>query len=412
MSLLSAAWRRSSASSSSAWFDRRIAPVLRRIGDAPALVAVRESLPWSLAGLIAGLVVFMAAVPVQQAGLAGLLKRFTQAELPAFGVMAAALAVVLAYRLALHLRISRGLAVAGTSAAFLLALPRPFSFSAPVAYLHRVGESGLLLAILVAMAVAVACAGARAFIARGVWADAIGTAAVVVLAMALFAGHVSLGNELIAAMHPLGRLGDTYTALAIITIAETLLWLVGVHGPAMLAAVITPIYVTLQMQNTDAFANHHPLPHIVVVSLFLFVFPGGAGATLPLAVMLAFSKAERLRKVGRVSVVPALFNISEPLMFGLPIVFNPFLAVPFVLVPLVLATITYLAIAHGFVDRPWQYVPAALPSFAATYLATFDARAIVLVLVNIAVATLLYFPFFRAFEHYTLRQAQCDTESQ
>jgi PTS system cellobiose-specific IIC component len=374
-------------------------------------VAVRESLPWSLAGLIAGLIVFMAAVPVGQSGFAGLLKRFTQAELPAFGVMAAALAVVLAYRLALHLRFSRAIAVAGTSAAFLLALPRPFSLNAPVAYLHRVGESGLLLAILVAMAVAVACVGARAFITRSAWADAAGAVAIVLLALALFAQHISLGNELIRAMQPLGRLGDTYTALVIITIAEMLLWLVGVHGPAMLAAVITPIYVTLQMQNTDAFANHRPLPHIVVISLFLFVFPGGAGATLPLAVMLAFSKAERLRKVGRVSVVPALFNISEPLMFGLPVVFNPFLALPFVLVPLALATISYLAIAHGFVDRPWQYVPSALPSFASTYLATFDARAIVLMLINIAVAALLYFPFFRAFEQYTLRQAQCDTDT-
>ena len=411
MSLLSAAWRRSSASSSSAWFDRRLTPVLRRIGDAPALVAVRESLPWSLAGLIAGLVVFMAAVPVHQAGFGGLLKRFTLAELPAFGVMAAALAVVLAYRLALHLRISRVVAVAGASAAFLLSLPRPFLLSDPVAYLHRVGESGLLLAILVAMTLAVACVAARTFIERGILGDAAGAGVVLLLAAALFARHISLGNELIGAMHPLGRLGDTYTALLIITIAEMLLWLVGVHGPAMLAAVITPIYVTLQMQNTDAFASHRPLPHIVVVSLFLFVFPGGAGATLPLALMLAFSKAERLRKVGRVSVVPALFNISEPLMFGLPIVFNPFLAIPFVLVPVILATISYLAIAHGFVDRPWQYVPAALPSFASTYLATFDARAVILVLVNIAIATLLSFPFFRAFEQYTLRQAQCDTEA-
>lgn len=406
MSLLSAAWRPSSANSKFHWFDRRLTPVLRRIGDAPVLVAVRESFPWSLAGLAAGLIAFMAAVPVHRGGFAGLLSRFTLAELPAFGVMSVALAAILAYRLALHLKLSRALVLGGTLPAFLLALPRPFTFNDPVGYLHRVGESGLLLAILVAVAVAAACSWMRRATVNGALADALGAALVMAIAAALFAARVSLGNELIAAMQPLGRLGDTYTALLVITVAEMLLWIVGIHGPAMLAAIVTPIYVTLQMQNTDAFANHHALPHIVVVSLFLFVFPGGAGATLPLAAMLAFSKSERLRKVGRVSVVPALFNISEPLLFGLPIVFNPFMAIPFVLVPVVLATVSYVAIAHGFVDRPWQYVPSALPSFASTYLATFDARAIVLVAINIAIATLLYFPFFRAFEKYTLRQAQ------
>lgn len=382
MSLLSAALRPSCENSSSAWFDRRLTPVLRRIADAAPLVAVRESLPWSLAGLIAGLIVCFAV-----------LRNFTQAELPAFGVMAAALVVILAYRLARRLAVSPVIVTTGAALTFLLALPRPIALHEPIAYLRVVGESGLLLAIIVGIAAAYAYAGARAF----------GVAALVLLAAGCFAAHLSLGSALISAMHPLGRLGDTYTALLLITVAETLLWLVGIHGPAMLAAVITPVYITLQMQNTAAFAAHRPLPHIVVVSLFLFVFPGGAGATLPLAAMMAFSKAERLRKIGRLSVVPAIFNISEPLLFGLPIVFNPFLAIPFVLVPVALATITYAAVAHGFVDAPWQYVPSALPSVFGTYLATFDVRAVLLALVNIAVAAALYFPFFRALERDALR---------
>jgi PTS system cellobiose-specific IIC component len=375
-----------------------LTPVLRRIADAAPLVAVRESLPWSLAGLVAGLILFMALMP----GTA-ILKRFTLAELPAFGVMAAALALILAYRLARRLAVSPAIATSGATLAFLLALPRPIAFGEPLAYLRVVGESGLLLAIVVAIVTCYACACARLIVPSTLVADTAGAAAIVIAAAACFDAHVSLGNALIGAMHPLGKLGDTYTALLLITIAETLLWLIGIHGPAVLAAVITPIYVTLQMQNTEAFAAHRPLPHIVVVSLFLFVFPGGAGATLPLAAMLATSKAERLRKIGRVSVLPALFNISEPLLFGLPIVFNPFLAIPFVLVPVTLATITYLAIAHGFVDAPWQYVPSALPSFFATYLATFDVRAVLLVIVNIVVATALYFPFFRALERDALR---------
>jgi PTS system cellobiose-specific IIC component len=214
-----------------------------------------------------------------------------------------------------------------------------------------------------------------------------------------------VGNALIGALSPLGRLGDTYLALLIITIAETLLWIVGVHGPATLAAIVTPVYLALQQQNTAAFGAHEPLPHIVVVSLFLFVFPGGAGATLPLAALLAISKVERLRKIGRLTLAPAFFNINEPLVFGLPIVFNPFLAVPFVVVPIVLATVSYYTIAYGLVARPALWVPSALPTIASTYLATDDARAVALVLVNLLIATLIYIPFVRAYERHEAQAA-------
>ncbi|HEY9180204.1 MAG TPA: PTS transporter subunit EIIC [Candidatus Baltobacteraceae bacterium] len=373
------------------------------------MVAVREALPWSLAGLAAGLIVFMALVPVHGPFFSNLLKRISLAELPAFGIMAVALVAILSYRLALRLRFSRPAVVAGSLLAFGLALPQPHARMQPLAYLHLVGESGLFLAIIAALSVVAACAVVRRFVHDVTAADTLAASAIVALAVALLAAHISIGNALIDALRPLGQLGDTYAALIAITIVETVLWTFGIHGPAALAAIVTPVYLTLQMQNTDAFSAHRPLPHIVVVSLFLFVFPGGAGATLPLAALLALSKVERLRKIGRLTIVPAMFNINEPLVFGLPLVLNPFLAIPFTLVPIVLATITYLAVAHGFVARPALYVPSSIPTFASTYLSTLDVRAVALVAVNVAVAAVIYLPFVRAYERHALRQAQDDT---
>lgn len=358
------------------------------------MVAVRESLPWSFIGLIAALAIFMLVLHEPP------LKRFTQAELPAFGVMGATLAVVLSYRLATALALSRTVLVGATVLAFALGLPQPYDFHHPLAYLHRVGESGLFLAILLAL-----CTGGAMHYARSRrLPQALGAAAVLGIVAALFALHLSIGNGIIAALQPLSSLGDTYVALFLVTLVETILWTFGVHGPATLAAIVTPLYITMQLQNTAAYNAHNPLPHIVVVSLFLFVFPGGAGATLPLAFLLLFSRVQRLRKLARLTIVPALFNINEPLMFGLPIVFNPFLALPFILAPLVLCTVTYVCVANGLVDRPWQYVPSAVPTPVATFLATFDARAIVLALVNIALATLIYFPFVKAYERHEARQ--------
>lgn len=405
MSLFSAALRPWSANSSRIRFDRHVVPVLRAIAETPALVAVREGLPWSVTGLVAGLIAIMVVVPVGKPFFSSIMPRAAQAELPAFGVMAIALAGILGYRLALNMRLSRIVVLCGSVLAFTLALPRPFTLTQPLAYLSRVGESGLFVAIIAALAVGFACRAARRYIRSGPLADVAGASVVVYLTVALFHAQISLGNELIVALQPLAHLGDTYTALVVIVVAETALWTFGIHGPATLAAIVTPVYLSLQAQNAAAFGAHVPLPHIVVVSIFLFIFPGGAGATLPLAALLAFSKVERLRKIGRLTVVPAVFNINEPLVFGLPIVFNPFLAVPFVIVPIVLATTSYYAMASGLVARPWTWMPSALPTFASTYLATSDVRAVALVFLNLVIATLIYIPFVRAYERHESRKS-------
>lgn len=340
-------------------------------------MAVRESLPWSFAGLLLSLPIFFV-----------LTHQLAKAELPAFGVMAIALAAILSYRLARKLQLSAPLSVTATMLAFALTAPQPYH--ATIGYLYLLGQTGLFLAIMVALAVA----------AASYYGGVSGAIAVVALAAALFALHLSPANALGHLLQPLGALGDSAGALFAIVIAETLLWLVGIHGPAALAAIVTPVYLTLQAQNTAAYAQHRPLPHIVVVSLFLFVFPGGAGAVLPLAFFLLFARTERLRNIARATILPAIFNLSEPLLFGLPIVANPFLAIPFVLAPLLTAATTYFAVEHQLVARAAWYVPSMIPTPIATYLATLDPRAVILAMVNIALAAAIYAPFVRAYDRH------------
>jgi len=156
--------------------------------------------------------------------------------------------------------------------------------------------------------------------------------------------------------------------------------------------------LTLQAANTAAAAGHDPIPHIVVVSTFLFVFPGGAGATLPLVLLLLRSRVRRLRTFAYATIVPSLLNVNEPVMFGLPIAYNPVLAVPFVLSPVVLSSLTFGAMALGWVGRPIFYVPSSVPTLVSVFLATLDWRACVLVVVNVAVAGAIWLPFVRVYE--------------
>ena len=373
---------------------------MRRLGEFPFVAAVRDALPWSFIGLAAAFVAILAAQLASHAPAPpsiGL--RLALALLPAFGVMAAALVVVLPIRLARATGYAAPALLIGSVGAFALAVPRPFGPDA-ISYSRHLGASGLFIAILVCGVAAAWIGLLRRAGVPGRSADWAGAGLAIATFGALVAAHLSVADAITAAMSPIAHLGDTYLALVAIVAIETLLWTAGVHGPAVLAAIVTPVYLTMQMQNTHAFTAHAPLPYVVVVSLFLFVFPGGAGATLPLAILLAISRVPRLRRVGRTTIVPSLFNLNEPLLFAAPVVFNPHLVIPFVAAPLVLATVTYAAVALGVVSRAAFYVPSSVPTFVSTYLATQDVRAIALAALNIAIATVIYYPFVRAYERH------------
>lgn len=137
-----------------------------------------------------------------------------------------------------------------------------------------------------------------------------------------------------------------------------------------------------------------------------FIWIGGAGATLGLVLcMLFFAKTKYTKTLGRTVLVPGLFNINEPVIFGMPIVLNPTLIIPFVIVPLVTATLSYFATVLGFVNPTYIMVPWTLPAPIGAYLATGgDWRAIILVLVNIAISFMIYLPFFKMYEQKLMQQ--------
>lgn len=368
-----------------------VASKLSFVASSPFLVATRDALPWSFVGLLVAALAILPFVHVPGPLLGPSLGlRVSGALLPAFGIMGLVLAPTLAWFYARHAQIDPIAAIAGSTLAYLIALP-PFAGTA-LEYLRTIGPSGLFIALGACGLVAL---GAR--LSGNAW---IGAVLAILIACGLRAAHVSVSDAITRILRPLGQLGDTYIALIVIVAVQTLLWTIGLHGPALLAAFVTPVYLTLQAQNTSAYANHLPLPHIVVVSLFLFIFPGGAGSTLPLAALLARSRVTRLRNIGRATILPALINANEPLIFGVPVALNPFLVPPFLVAPLVLATTTYLAVALGWVGRAIYYVPSSIPTLISTYIATLDPRAIGLVVVNVTIATLIYLPFVRAYERH------------
>lgn len=194
--------------------------------------------------------------------------------------------------------------------------------------------------------------------------------------------------------------GNSLGGILVVVIFVTLLWAAGIHGMSVIGSVVRPVWLVLLDANTAAVAAGTSLPNIAPEPFYQwFIWIGGAGATLSLAILMCFSKSEYLKRVGRFSIIPGIFNINEPLIFGTPLVMNPILAIPFILGPVVAAIIAYVATAAGLVAKVSVIAPWTLPApIGAVFATGGDIRAAILVIINIAVVTVIYYPFFKAYE--------------
>ena len=147
---------------------------------------------------------------------------------------------------------------------------------------------------------------------------------------------------------------DTWWGVLIIVFLIHFLWFFGIHGATIITS-FTNAFVLANMASNVSGSFH------VFAGDFInsFITIGGSGATLGAVLYMAFmSKSHQLRELGKVAVVPGIFNINEPLLFGLPIVYNIDLVIPFVLAPMTSSMVGYFAIATHFV--PKNYCPTTM----------------------------------------------------
>ena len=132
------------------------------------------------------------------------------------------------------------------------------------------------------------------------------------------------------------------------------LWFFGIHGATIIGSFVGSFATANMVANVagdfHAYAGEFNTAFITI---------GGSGATLGAVLYMAFmAKSRQMRELGKVAVVPGIFNINEPLLFGLPIVYNIDLVIPFVLAPMTSSMVGYFAIATHFV--PKNYCPTTM----------------------------------------------------
>ncbi|MFO1442088.1 PTS cellobiose transporter subunit IIC [Bacillus sp. Bva_UNVM-123] len=427
--------------------ENKVMPVAARIAGQRHLQALRDGLILTMPLIIVGSIfLILGFLPIP--GYAEFMARtFGEAWLTkllypvgaTFDIMALIAGFGIAYRLAEKYGVDALSAGAISVAAFLLATPYQVSFLAegateevlvggaiPAALM---GSKGLFVAMIIAMLSTeiyryiiqkkivirmpegVPPAVSRSFVA--LIPGAIVITVIWLLRLLVEQTDFESLHNIVAIIlgKPLGALGGSLIGSLVAVFLIQLLWSCGLHGASIVGGVMGPIWLASMDANRIAFqGGAEELPNIFTQQFFdIFIYIGGSGATLALVItMLLFARSQQMKQLGRLAVGPGLFNINEPITFGMPIVMNPLLIVPFILAPLAITVITYIAMSTGFVARPSGIaVPWTMPPIIGGYLAAGSKfSGAILQFVNFIVAFLIYYPFFRMWDKQKLAEEQ------
>jgi PTS system, lactose/cellobiose family IIC component len=195
---------------------------------------------------------------------------------------------------------------------------------------------------------------------------------------------------------PLEGMVQGLPGILLLMLIAQIFWIIGIHGNQMIKPVREPLLLAAIAVNTEAFEAGKEIPNIITMPFWdMYMSMGGSGVTIGLLIaILLVGKREDMRQITKLSLAPGVFNINEPVIFGMPIMLNPILAIPFILVPIITGTIGYIATSIGFAAKAVVMVPWPMPPLVNGYLATAgDIGAVITQLVCIVVSILVYLPF-------------------
>lgn len=198
---------------------------------------------------------------------------------------------------------------------------------------------------------------------------------------------------------PLGLLGNNLIGVLFVCLFNSLFWFVGLHGGNTVNKIMEPIWLTNLTENVEAAKAGEQLKNIFVTPFVdNFVFIGGCGATIGLILAIAYlsrkkKASKQMKALAPITLVPGLFNINEPTMFGVPVVLNIMLLVPFALAPMVNCIISYIAMATGIVPLISIQPGWTTPPIISGFLATGSIMGSVLQIILVVIDVLIYLPF-------------------
>lgn len=420
--------------SNTSWIERYVMPVALRIAGQKHVLSVRDGIILNMPFMLIGsffLIFAYLPIPGYADMMSGLFGEVWRDKMlypvkATYDIMALISSFGIAYRLAEKYRTLDPLSAGAMSlVAFMMTIPQNTLFTPVhgaaevikgVIPVSMVGSRGLFVAIVISllsteiyrlvasrnlvirMPDGVPPAVAKSFLALipGFCVLAV----VLALRTAVEASPFGDINSMIATLIgiPMHHVGGTLPGMIISVILIGILWTLGLHGDAIVLVFIQPVWLSNMSENLTAFQNGQPIRISLLSSLRSVDCPGGTGAAGAGDFMLLRSRSQQMKQLGKIAAPGALFNISEPMVFGIPLVMNPYFFLPFILTPVLLVIVSYTAMATGLVAPPAGIaLPFTTPIFISGYLATGGhISGTVLQVVNLAISLVVYYPFFRA----------------
>ncbi|MBD2780950.1 PTS sugar transporter subunit IIC [Xenorhabdus sp. 42] len=414
--------------------ESHIAPVAGKIGSQRHIIAIRDGFISAMPFLIIGSIMLIIANPpfdaqtsssFGQAWLIFAKKHWATITMPFFmtmGLMSVFVSVGTAYSLAKSYNLDGLTAGLLSLMAFLLAAAPQADNKMPLDFLGGAGVFTALICaiwsvelirllkkynIAIRLPSQVPPAIARSFeLLYPVMGILLTVYPISLLLQSEF--ELLLPEAVMRLFEPLIAVGDTLPAIMLLVLLANLLWFAGIHGDNIVTGLLNPIFMANIAANAALVAQGMATTQILTAPYWAFyVCIGGSGSTLVLAFLYLRSRSIHLKTIGKLGVVPAIFNINEPLLFGSPIVMNPTLLIPLLIVPLVNAVLAYGALHLDFVEKMVAISPWTAPApVGALISAAWDYRAFLLVGVLMVIDLLIWYPFFKVYEKQLLAEEQ------
>lgn len=195
---------------------------------------------------------------------------------------------------------------------------------------------------------------------------------------------------------PLSALSGNLATHLLLTFLASLFWFFGLHGGQITGPFIMILFMQAGMQNQVAYAAGQSLPNILTIGLGGLVSLGGIGCTIGLAInLLLFSKSSQYKSLGKLTIIPSIFGINEPLIFGMPMILNPIMAIPFFITPQIINILTYVVMKLGLVGLPRlaMFTPGTPLLLDGMLMSGLSGVFWQIIMIVLSVA--MYYPFFK-----------------
>ena len=204
---------------------------------------------------------------------------------------------------------------------------------------------------------------------------------------------------------PIVSLGATLPATILVIVFTQIFWWFGIHGTLVVNSVVDPIHAALSLENYNAYLIGADRPNIICTTFMGCFATTGIILGIALASILFIAKSKRLKSTMELVAAPAVFNISEPITFGLPVVLNPVILIPWILAPIAMVTISYFSMYFGIVPKPiGATVVWSTPMLLSGWIATGSIMGALLQLFNVFVTTLIWLPFLKILDKGYLKE--------